>query len=298
MTELLWGLDIGGTKVECAVARADNVCAPIVRRRTPTEAARGYDHVLSSIAHLVTSIANEIGSSPTRIGVSCCGAENPSTGLMKNCNATCLNGKPFPSDLSQRLNAQTRFLNDANSLALAEALLGAARGASVVFGIILGSGVGGGIIVDGKVLHGRHGIGGEWGHNVVDPSGPPCYCGKSGCLEHYISGPALEAFYRERSGASLALSEISLRATQGDPHAEATIKRLITIFGDALSRVINILDPDVVVLGGGVSNIPALYQDIHQEVSRHIFNDVVETSIVRNELGDSAGVFGALMMAR
>lgn len=298
MAELLWGLDIGGTKVECAVAPADDVCTPIVRKRALTEASRGYEHVLSTIAHLVTSISKEIGSTPSRIGVSCCGAENPSTGLMKNCNATCLNGKPFPTDLSKRLDAETRFLNDANSLALAEALLGAAQGASVVFGIILGSGVGGGIIIDGKVLHGRHGIGGEWGHNVVDPSGPQCYCGKSGCLEHYISGPALEAFYRELSGTAIPLSEIYSRSTRREPHAEATINRLITIFGEALSRVINILDPDVVVLGGGVSNIPSLYQEIHREVSRHIFNDVVETSIVQNKLGDSAGVFGAMLMAR
>jgi fructokinase len=298
MNNLLWGLDIGGTKVECAVASSDSVTSPIVRRRALIGASQGYQHVLSVVADLVNTVAKDLGSSPSRIGVSCCGAVNPSTGLIKNSNATCLNGKPFPSDLAARVNAETRFLNDANALAFAEALLGSARGAEVVFGVILGSGVGGGVIVGGKVIHGRHGIGGEWGHNVYDPSGPACYCGKSGCLEHFISGPALERFYRERAGRTLPLSEIDILAQEGEPHAQATIHRLVSIFGESIARVINILDPDVVVIGGGVSNIRALYQDVAGEVSRHIFNDVVETRIIQNQLGDSAGVFGALMMSQ
>jgi predicted NBD/HSP70 family sugar kinase len=217
---------------------------------------------------------------------------------MKNCNATCLNGNPFPSDLTSRVNAETRFLNDANSLALAEALLGAGQGAGVVFGVILGSGVGGGVVVDGKVVHGRHGIGGEWGHNVYDPSGPSCYCGKSGCLEHFISGPALEAFYQGLTGKTLSLHEIDTLAQQGDTHARATIERLVSIFGESIARVINILDPDVVVIGGGVSNIATLYQETPAHIKRYIFNDIFETRIAKNKLGDSAGVFGALMMSR
>ncbi len=294
--ELLWGIDLGGTKIECVVSAAENILAPVARVRAPTEAQFGYDRVLHNTASLVEKVSSQLGTKPTRLGISCCGTVKPSDGSMKNCNATCLNGRPFRSDLEKLLGIEAVFANDANCFALAEARLGAGRGANVVFGVILGSGVGGGVVVNSEVLNGSNGIAGEWGHNVLEEDGPKCYCGKSGCVERIISGPALEAYYESLAGEKLPLKEIENQIDQGNPAALKTFERLIWGLGKSLAVVINILDPDVIVLGGGVSKISRIYEAVGAEVAKHVFSDEIETRIVQHQLGDSAGVFGALML--
>ena len=222
---------------------------------------------------------------------------DPHTQRLKNCNATSLNGQPLASDLQSALQMQVVTSNDANCFALAEARLGAARGAESVFGVILGSGVGGGIVVGNQALYGGQGIAGEWGHNLLAADGPDCYCGRTGCVETILAGPFLERHYAALSGQQRPLAEVAERAEDGqDPHATATIDRLVTYFGMAIAAVINIVDPHVVVLGGGVSNVDALYTRGVEEVEQFVFNHRLDTRIVRHELGDSAGVFGAAML--
>lgn len=294
----VWGLDLGGTKIEGVVLDPQNFTAPRCRLRVPTEAAQGYDHILGQIDRLIHAMEAESGlPRPPRIGIGTPGAVEPSTGLMKNCNTTALNGRPLPTDLSARLGVEMVLANDANCFALAEAVLGAGAGGQVVFGVILGTGVGGGIVVNGQVLNGAHGIAGEWGHNVLEPEGAPCYCGKRGCVETVLAGPSLERFYREQTAQSLRLPAImAQRAT--DPAAQATFDRLIEQFGRALSVIVNILDPDVIVLGGGVGNIRELQTDGRDSLARWVFNNTLTTKLVPPALGDSAGVFGAAMLVR
>ncbi len=290
----LWGIDLGGTKIEGAALSTDDLSKPIARLRVKTEAHLGYDHVLAQIASLVAQLERIAGPAPVRIGMGTPGVEDPSTGLVRNSNSVCLNGRTLSRDVSARLGRQVVMANDANCFALAEARLGAGRGASVVFGIILGTGVGGGVVVDGRVLGGLHGIAGEWGHNELEPDGLPCYCGKRGCVETVLAGPSLERFYELRTGTRRELTELVSRTD--DPDARATLSRLYQAFGKAISVVTNILDPDVIVIGGGVGNIDGLYSEGPRELVRWIFNSEVRTRIVRPELGDSAGVFGAAML--
>jgi predicted NBD/HSP70 family sugar kinase len=219
--------------------------------------------------------------------------------MLKNSNTVALNGRPLAADLASALGVQARLANDANCFALAEATFGAARGHDVVIGLILGTGVGSGIVVGGRVLHGLHGIAGEWGHNPVRGETTPCYCGRHGCVETVISGPALERFYRAASGERAPLPEIARRASAGDRHADATLGRLVAGFGEAIAAVINILDPDAIVIGGGVGNIHRLYaEETRAAIGRHLFNPEVRTPLLRPALGDSAGVFGAALLAR
>lgn len=294
---LLWGIDIGGTKLEGAVLDESNLYSPLCRLRLPTEADQGYEHILSQVAALVSQMSKAVGSSPSVIGFGTPGVLDPKLQTLKNSNTQCLNGKAFKKDLEQTLKVPALLCNDANCFALAETLMGAAKGASNVFGVIMGTGVGGGVVINRSVVHGLQGIAGEWGHNVLDPAGPDCYCGKSGCVEKIISGPATEAYYQSLSGEKCTLHEIEQRAQQdSDKHARATIDRLATWFGRAITVVINILDPDVIVLGGGVSNIAALYSDSVDEARRNVFNNRLETPIIKNQLGDSAGVFGAALL--
>ncbi len=291
-----WGVDLGGTKIEGVVLPAGGGTNPICRVRIATEADRGYDHIIDRIGVLLAQMESESGlSRPDRIGIGTPGAADPTTGLMKNCNTTSLNGRPFPIDLNDRLGINAVVANDANCFALAEATLGAAIGAPVVFGVIMGTGVGGGIVVNGRVLNGAQGIAGEWGHNPLDPGGATCYCGKVGCVETVLSGPNLERFYAARSGNTLPLREIVATA-DSDPYAAATIERLCDKFGEALSVVVNILDPDVVVLGGGVARIPALLTRGRDALACHVFNPDLKTALRAPTLGDSAGVFGAAML--
>ncbi|MGY8824682.1 MAG: ROK family protein [Candidatus Latescibacterota bacterium] len=297
MSEHYWGIDLGGTKIEGVVLTSTDEPAPLVRLRVPTEAARGYEHVIGQFRQLVDEMAAEIGARPARIGICTPGVIDPHTGNLKNCNATCLNGQPLARDIAEALAVEIITSNDANCFALAEARLGAARGAETVFGVILGSGVGGGIVVGNQALYGGQGIAGEWGHNLLDPSGPDCYCGRKGCVETILAGPFLERYYAELAGGNRLLSEIVERAERGvDEAAISTIDRLVTYFGRGIASVINVIDPHVVVLGGGVSNIDVLYSRGVEEAARHVFNYRMDTRIVRHELGDSAGVFGAAML--
>ncbi|MCS6989660.1 MAG: ROK family protein [Chloroherpetonaceae bacterium] len=294
---MLWGIDLGGTKIECAVLESPTSSRALTRQRIETQAEKGYAHILAQIKRLVDDVADTLGKRPTKIGVGTPGALEPSTQTLKNSNTVCLNGKPFKRDLEQVLGVPIKIANDANCFALAEARLGAAKGASVVFGVIMGTGVGGGIVVDGKVIGGRQGIAGEWGHNVLEENGELCYCGKRGCVETVLSGVWLEKFYQARSGESRKLKDIVERHRLGtDENATLTIKRLTENFGKAIAVVINILDPDVIVLGGGVGNIDLLYGEGVEEAKKHVFNHKLETAIVKPILGDSAGVFGAAML--
>jgi fructokinase len=293
-----WGIDLGGTKIEGAIVDPMQCDRALWRLRVPTESERGYEHIVCQIRTLVERLESTSGlSRPPVIGFATPGAIEPATGVMKNCNTVCLNGRPLRDDLADSLRVDVRLANDANCFTLAEALLGAGRGRRVVVGLILGTGVGGGIVVDGRVLEGLHGIAGEWGHNPVRDERTPCYCGRDGCVETVISGPALERFYRERTGESARLEDIVGRAGRGEAAAVATLGRLRDKFGEAIAAVINILDPDAVVVGGGVGNIDALYDDdTRRAVRRHLFNPTLRTEFLKPLLGDSAGVFGAALL--
>jgi predicted NBD/HSP70 family sugar kinase len=262
-----------------------------------TEADKGYDHILGRIAEVVESLERETGlGRPATIGIGTPGTLDPATGRMKNCNTQCLNGRPLHADLEHTLGTHVRLANDANCLALAEARLGAGRGAPTVFGVILGTGIGGGLVVDGEVLPGLHGIAGEWGHMTLDPNGKPCYCGRRGCVETFISGPAVEAAHRRRTGRELRVTEIAALA-DSDPSCAETIGEFCTHFGRGVAQVINLFDPHVIVIGGGLSRVPQLYSLGRAAILPHLFNPYLDTPIVAAELGDSAGVFGAAMLA-
>jgi fructokinase len=304
------GVDLGGTKIEAVVLRVEPDAPRVLARlRAPTERDAGYDHVVAATAKVIADVTAQAGlSSPPPVGVGMPGSvtllrrdgTRSDTPLTKNSNTTVLNGRPFRSDLMRRAGFPIVFANDANCFALAEAAFGAARDARVGFGVILGTGVGGGVVFrDGgkaNVWDGAQGIAGEWGHVTLDPvGGPPCYCGRRGCIEQYVSGPAIEAAYARRAGAALPLVDIAARAA-GDPDARATLDDVVDVFGRAIATVINILDPDTIVLGGGVSHLQVLYERGPQAVARWIFNDEVRTAIVKNTLGDSAGVLGAALL--
>jgi fructokinase len=296
-----WGIDLGGTKIEGVILESKDNLTPVARMRVPTEAAKGYEHVLGQIKKLVDMLSAESGLQPTSIGLGHPGALDPSTGTMKNSNATALNGKPFDKDLQAVLGIPVKLSNDANCFAVAEALMGAAKdvapNAEVVFGIIMGTGVGGGVVVNGKVINGRHGIGGEWGHNLLDAEGDMCYCGQRGCVEAVFSGPALERHYERLSGQHRHLKEIvELEKAGTDPHAAATMEHLVTQFGKAVAVVINIVDPSVIVIGGGVGNIDLLYTRGVEEAAKHVFNPRLDAIFLKPKLGDSAGVFGAALL--
>ena len=300
--DYLWGIDLGGTKIECAVIQAHDLTQVIARERIDTEASKGYEHIISQVARLVSRVSDQLAVTPTRIGFATPGVLNPATQTMKNCNTTSMNGRPMAADLAKALGVEVRLANDANCFALAETLMGAVQevdpNAEVVFGIIMGTGVGGGLVVHGQVINGLHGIGGEWGHNILEEGGKPCYCGKSGCLEHVISGPALEEYYEAESGQNLRMPQILQGHLAGtDAAATATIERMLENFGRAVSTLINVLDPQVIVIGGGVGNIDLLYTEGIERIKKYIFNSgEVLTPIVKPKLGDSAGVFGAALL--
>jgi fructokinase len=298
--EPLWGIDLGGTKIEGVIAAPGNHATALQRLRLATESEKGYHHIVAQIATLVGQLESASGCRrPRVIGIGTPGAMEPSTGALKNSNTVCLIGQPLRCDLEATLQCEVSLANDANCFALAEATLGAAKGRDTVIGLILGTGVGGGIVINGQVLDGLHGIAGEWGHNPICGEQTTCYCGRRGCVETVISGPALERFYVAQGGRSLRLPEIVARADSGDAAAKATLSRLREKFGEAIAAVINILDPDAVVIGGGVGNVNELYTEATRaEVRRHLFNPELRTEFLRPKLGDSAGVFGAAMLTR
>lgn len=297
----LWGIDLGGTKIECAVLDTENNLNLIIRERIDTQAHKGYDHILSQIKKLVDKVAQQIEEEPTKIGFATPGALEPGSQLMKNCNTLCMNGRPMKADLEELLQVPVKIANDANSFALAEALMGAGKNypdAEVIFGVIMGTGVGGGIVAHGKLINGHHSLGGEWGHNILEEGGNDCYCGKKGCVEQVISGPALEKFYVLQSNKLLSLQEITARFEVGfDQHAVATIERLLEYYARAISTLVNVLDPDLIVIGGGVGNIDLLYTEGYERIKKYVFNNGrLTTPICKPLLGDSAGVFGAALL--
>ncbi|MFZ4683688.1 MAG: ROK family protein [Terrimicrobiaceae bacterium] len=295
----LWGLDLGGTKIEGAILDPANPGQAVHRLRLPTESHLGYDHILGQIRRVVEQLETASGQKrPAKLGIGTPGATEPATGTMKNSNTTCLIGKPLRDDVSACLGLEAVLANDANCFALAEATLGAARDYPVVMGLILGTGVGGGLVVHGRLLEGLHGIAGEWGHNPISGETTPCYCGRNGCVETVLAGPSLERFYRENGGAEgIRLPEIVSRASAGDAVAQATLTRLQDKFGEAIAAIINVLDPDAIVIGGGVGNIDVLYTaEAREAVLRHTFNPEIRTEFLKPALGDSAGVFGAAML--
>lgn len=301
MSNKLWGIDLGGTKIEGIVLKSADNPEVLIRTRIDTEAQHGFEHVLQRIKLLVHQMAEEIGEHPTVLGMGTPGAIDPPTGILKNSNSQAINKMPFKTELEKVLGIPTIMANDANCFALAEAKMGAVPDvdphAKVVFGVIMGTGCGGGVVVNGHVINGKQGIGGEWGHNFLDESGGPCYCGKTGCVETIISGTGLENFYEQQTGTRKRLKEIIPSAREGtDPHSVATLDRLIHFFGLGISNVINIIDPDVIVLGGGVGNIEELYTRGVEEAEKFVFNLRLDTKIVRPKLGDSAGVFGAAFL--
>lgn len=288
------GIDLGGTKIEGVVL--DPGGRELGRLRVPTGQEQGYPYILQNIAGVYQKLALKIEGRPHTVGIGTPGAISGATGLMKNSNTLCLNGKPLREDLRKVLGRDLEIQNDANCFAMAEALLGAGRGKSLVFGVIMGTGCGGGIVHEGKVITGRQKIAGEWGHMSVDPSGPDCYCGKRGCVETLISGGGLEKRYARERGETPSLQEIVLRYRQKDPAAVSFMDIFFRDFGRSLANVINVLDPDIVVLGGGVSNIDELYTKGVEAVARFVFTDHFQTPVVKHTLGDSAGVIGAALI--
>jgi fructokinase len=288
------GIDLGGTKIEGIVL--DTSGREIFRKRIPTERERGYRHILDRLKSLHDELAASARGGPTTFGMGTPGAISPRTGLMKNSNTVCLNGQPLKADLENILGRKIEIQNDANCFALAEALLGAGKGKNLVFGVILGTGCGGGIIHKGEVLTGPQAIAGEWGHMCIDPDGPLCYCGQRGCVETFISGGGLENRYAEQFGTRKSLQEIERDFFAGEKIAVEFMWEFFDRFGRALANLIDILDPDIVVLGGGASNFPALYTDGVAAVRKYVFTDELQTPIVKNQLGDSAGVLGAALV--
>lgn len=289
------GIDLGGTKIE-GIAIADDGSVRL-RRRVP--APRGdYEATLVAVVNLVHDIEGETSSRGT-VGVGIPGTLSPATGLVKNANSTWLIGKPLGDDLPRRLNRPVRFANDANCFALSEATDGAGAGAAIVFGVIVGTGTGGGVVVNGHVVTGANLIAGEWGHNPLpaprndERPGPLCYCGRSGCIEVFLSGPGLAADYARAVGMKASAQEIARLASTGDVGAVAAMDRYEERMARALGSVINVLDPDVVVLGGGISNIARLYDNVPKLWAPYVFSDRVATRLVRAKHGDSSGVRGA-----
>jgi fructokinase len=298
MQQPLWGIDLGGTKIEGVILPSLQQPQPILRTRIETEAHKGYDHIIGQIKKLVDEMKAAANLQPTTIGFGTPGVLDPILQTMKNCNSTALNGQPLKKDIEQVLGIPVELANDANCFALAETHWGIVKQqyplARLVFGIIMGSGVGGGIVIDGKLWNGKHGIAGEWGHIFLDASGGSCYCGKSGCVETILSGPSLQRYYKQTSGQDLNLREIVVAAAKGDDAAaRLTIDRMHLFFGKAVAIITNLLDPDIIVVGGGVGNIDTIYTKGVQSLAHYIFNNRLDVPVVKPVLGDSAGVFGA-----
>ncbi len=289
------GIDLGGTKIE--IIALDDGGHELLRRRMPTPQGNYYE-TLQTIAQLVRDAEAELGTQGS-LGIGTPGALSRATGQLKNSNSVVLNGQPILQDLEALLQRKVQISNDANCFALSEAVDGAAKGAEVVFGVILGTGVGAGIVVNGHVLTGPNGIAGEWGHNPLpwpqphELPGPACYCGKHGCIETFLSGPGMAQLHKRETGEALSSAEIVQRAAQGDAACERSMQTYEQRLARSLAHVINILDPDVIVLGGGMSNIERLYRSVPALWGEWVFSDRVDTKLVKNLYGDSSGVRGA-----
>jgi fructokinase len=284
------GIDLGGTKTEGVLV--DEEFQVIERKRVPTNQNNGYESILETIQNLVNDLKKN--NEKTSIGVCTPGALSKESGLIKNSNTQCLIGKDLKNDLEKILDQEISIENDANCFALAEARLGAAKNHDTVFGVIMGTGVGGGLVIDGKIHSGRTNIAGEWGHHCIKPNGNECYCGRKGCVETYISGPALEKKWNELTNQTISVVDI-VKNSQKDAY-KIWKNEFLENFGLSMANVIDILDPDAIVLGGGLSNIPFLYDEGKNLVYENVFSDTVDTPILKNQLGDSAGVFGACIL--
>ena len=291
-----FGIDLGGTKIEIVALDPDGAEQLRLRVDTP----RGdYDATLVAIAALVQTAEDRLGMRGATVGIGIPGIESLATGLVKNANSTWLIGRHLSADVARLIGRPVRIANDANCFAMSEAADGAGAGAHCVFGVILGTGVGGGIVINGRVHTGANAIAGEWGHNPLpwpeddERPGPACYCGRSGCIETFLSGPAVSAAFARETGRALTVEQIVAAAAEGDEAAERTLLRYEHRLGRALASVINVLDPDVIVLGGGLSNIDRLYTAVPRAWRQWVFSDHVATKLVRNRHGDSSGVRGA-----
>jgi fructokinase len=291
-----FGVDLGGTKIEGVILDAERKVT--FRERMATEQEGGYRHILNNISTLYGRMTRAVAGAAHTFGIGTPGAISTQTGLMKNSNTLCLNGQPLLQDLRALLGRDLDIQNDANCFAQAEATLGAGTGKQMVFGVIMGTGCGGGIVYEGKVITGPQAIAGEWGHMSIDPNGPACYCGSSGCVETFISGGGLEARYQRETGQTATLKQIVARYRRREAEIQDFMHTFFTDFGRSMANLINVLDPDIIVLGGGVSNIDELYSDGKREVERFIFNDRCDTPIVKHQLGDSAGVLGAALIGK
>ena len=289
------GIDLGGTKIE-GLALADD--GRELERRRIASPRGSYDATVRAIAELVTAIESAVNDRGF-IGIGIPGAISPATGLIKNANSTWLNGRSFAGDLSHAIGRPVRLANDANCFTLSEATDGAAAGAAVVFGVIIGTGTGGGLVVNGQLVIGANAIGGEWGHNPLpaptddERPGPPCYCGRFGCIETFLSGPALARDYIALGGEDLTAGDVGERADRGDARAIACLERYERRFARAIASIINVVDPDVIVLGGGLSNLTRLYDRVPAQWGAHVFSDRIDTRLVKAKHGDSSGVRGA-----
>ncbi|HJL17664.1 MAG TPA: ROK family protein [Sandaracinaceae bacterium LLY-WYZ-13_1] len=294
------GVDLGGTKIEALALdeAGDERC----RRRIPTPVAAGYEAIVEAVATLVRTLEGELGATAS-VGVGTPGALSPATGRLKNANTVCLNGRPLDHDLSTALGRPVRIANDADCFALSEATDGAGAAAPVIFGVIAGTGTGGGVVVNGALLRGPNAITGEWGHNPLpwprdeERPGPACYCGKRGCLETWLSGPGLAADHARVTGEALEAPAIAARAARGDAGARATLDRHADRFARGLATVIDVLDPHVVVLGGGLSKLSHLAAAIRARLPEHVFSDRVDTRVEVAAHGDSSGVRGAAWLS-
>ena len=288
------GIDLGGTKIEGVLLSSDNKM--IERKRIHTKQEEGYESIIHRIVKLINNIKS-ISIKDCQIGICTPGALDIKTGILKNSNTVCLIGKPIKEDLESELKCSNAIDNVANCFAMAEALLGSGKNYEIVFGVIMGTGVGGGLVLNRKIHHGRLFIAGEWGHQVLYPNGRDCYCNKKGCVETYLSGPSLEKEWEKNSNEFLPLKKIiELYDNRPNDYYTKWKNEFLSNFGIALSNVINIIDPDVVVLGGGLSNINFLYSEGILSVQKNIFSNKTDTPIVSNKLGDSAGVFGAALL--
>ncbi len=289
------GIDLGGTKTEIVALDRDG--RELLRRRVPTP-RHDYGATLAAVAGLVAAAEHELGKRGT-VGIGTPGSISRATGLLRGSNSVCLNGQPIRRDLEALLGREIRITNDANCFALSEATDGAGQGAGVVHGVIVGTGVGSGIVVQGRVLDGPNAIAGEWGHNPLpwprddERPGAPCFCGRSGCIETWLSGPGIERDHFAVTGERAAARDIATRAAGGDLGCDATLSRYEERFARAIAHVINLLDPDVIVLGGGLSNVDRLYANVPKHWGRWVFSDRVDTRFARNVHGDSSGVRGA-----
>jgi len=297
------GVDLGGTKVEAVALDPDG--RELLRRRVPAP-RHDYAATLATIEALVAEVERDLGALPgaASVGVGTPGSRSPRDGLLRGSNSVWLNGKPIREDLEARLGRPVAIANDANCFALSEATDGAGTGAPTVFGVILGTGVGGGVVVNGRVLEGRNAIAGEWGHNPLpwaaeeERPGPSCYCGLHGCIETYLSGPGLAADHARSNGGATDAATIVAGAERGDPACLRTLERYESRLARALAHVINVVDPDVIVLGGGLSNIDRLYENVPRLWGAWVFADAVDTPLVRHRHGDSSGVRGAAWLRR